>query len=107
MDGTRIRDLTLRALRLEIGYVLQLNALFPNLTVEENILLIPEMKKWPKERSLKKARSLLEKVGLEPDEYLSRYPGELSGGEQQRVGILRAMIADPRIMLMDEPFSAL
>ncbi|MDO5301972.1 MAG: ABC transporter ATP-binding protein [Tissierellia bacterium] len=97
----------LRELRLDVGYVLQQIALFPNLTVCENITLIPEMKGWPREQRLKKARELLEKVGLDPKVYMKRKPRDLSGGEQQRVGILRAIIAGPKILLMDEPFSAL
>jgi len=107
IDGKKIETYQLRALRLTIGYVLQQIALFPNLTVYENIALIPEIKKWKKSERLTKAKSLLEKAGLNPQQYLNRYPKELSGGEQQRVGILRAVIGEPRILLMDEPFSAL
>ena len=107
IDGKKIESYPLRALRLMIGYVLQQIALFPNLTVYENIALIPEIKKWKKTDRLAKTKSLLEKAGLNPQQYLLRYPKELSGGEQQRVGILRAIIGEPRILLMDEPFSAL
>lgn len=106
-DDKSISTIDLRQLRLETGYVLQQIALFPNLTVQENIELIPEMKGWDKARRLEKARQLLTKVGLDPDKYLTRYPAELSGGEQQRIGILRAIIAEPKVLLMDEPFSAL
>ncbi|WP_314060737.1 ABC transporter ATP-binding protein [uncultured Vagococcus sp.] len=97
----------LKELRLSIGYVLQQIALFPNLTVQENIELIPELKKWPKVKREKRVRELLTLVNLEPDKYLKRKPSELSGGEQQRVGILRAIAAKPDVILMDEPFSAL
>lgn len=107
IDGIDIRDYDLRTLRLNIGYVLQKGALFPNLTVQENIELIPEMKKWSKVDRLEKTKTLLDKVGLPHEDYMHRYPHELSGGEQQRVGILRAIIAEPKILLMDEPFSAL
>ena len=103
----KLIDYDKRKLRLNIGYVLQQIALFPNMTVFENIELIPEMKKWPRKERLTKAKDLLTKVGLEPETYLNRYPRDLSGGEQQRVGILRAIIADPEVLLMDEPFSAL
>ncbi|WP_156299929.1 ABC transporter ATP-binding protein [Streptobacillus canis] len=106
-NGKNIKDFDLRSLRLEMGYVLQKIALFPNLTVRENIELIPEMKGWSKQKRLEKCKILLEKVGLNPDTYLNRFPKELSGGEQQRVGILRAIITEPKILLMDEPFSAL
>ncbi len=107
IDGKPLKEFKLRDLRLEIGYVLQQIALFPNLTVSENIQLIPEMKKWPKKKRLEKAKQLLNRVGLPAEDYLERYPRQLSGGEQQRVGILRAIIAEPKILLMDEPFSAL
>lgn len=107
MDGKRIKDYDERELRLSTGYVLQAIALFPNLTVAENIALIPEMKGWGKERVASKTVELLEKVGLPTSDYADRKPHELSGGEQQRVGIVRAMIGEPKILLMDEPFSAL
>ena len=107
MDGKRIKDYDERELRLSTGYVLQAIALFPNLTVAENIALIPEMKGWGKERVASKTVELLEKVGLPASDYADRKPHELSGGEQQRIGIVRAIIAEPKILLMDEPFSAL
>mgnify|MGYP000855675949 FL=1 len=107
MDEKRIKDYDERELRLSTGYVLQAIALFPNLTVAENIALIPEMKGWPKEQIASKIEELLDKVGLPATEYANRKPSELSGGEQQRIGIVRAIIAEPKILLMDEPFSAL
>lgn len=107
MDGKRIKDYDERELRLSTGYVLQAIALFPNLTVAENIALIPEMKGWTKEQIASKTEELLDKVGLPASEYANRMPSELSGGEQQRIGIVRAIIGEPKILLMDEPFSAL
>ena len=107
MDDKRIKDYDERELRLSTGYVLQAIALFPNLTVAENIALIPEMKGWSKSDIEQKTDELLELVGLPAEDYAQRMPSELSGGEQQRVGIVRAIIAQPKILLMDEPFSAL
>lgn len=107
IENTNLQDWNLRELRLSIGYVLQQIALFPNLTVLENVTLIPEMKQWSKEERLNKAEQLLEKVGLSFDVFANCYPNELSGGQQQRVGIARALVGEPNILLMDEPFSAL
>ena len=106
-EDKRLKDYDLRELRLNTGYVLQQIALFPNLTVSENIALIPEMKNFDKKEIKEKTEDLLKKVGLDPKHYMNRLPKELSGGEKQRVGILRAIIANPKILLMDEPFSAL
>lgn len=107
MDDKRIKDYNQRDLRLSTGYVLQQIALFPNLTVAENIAIIPEMKGWNKDKIKQNTAELLEMVGLPAKEYAGRFPSMLSGGEQQRVGIVRAIIGEPKILLMDEPFSAL
>ncbi|MBF1130705.1 MAG: ABC transporter ATP-binding protein [[Eubacterium] sulci] len=107
MEDKRIKDYNQRDLRLSTGYVLQQIALFPNLTVAENIAIIPEMKGWNKDKIKQNTAELLEMVGLPAKEYADRFPSMLSGGEQQRVGIVRAIIGEPRILLMDEPFSAL
>lgn len=107
MDDKRIKDYNQRDLRLSTGYVLQQIALFPNLTVAENIAIFPEMKGWNKDKIKQNTAELLEMVGLPAKEYAGRLPSMLSGGEQQRVGIVRAIIGEPRILLMDEPFSAL
>lgn len=105
--GQEINEYNLQDLRGDIGYVLQQIALFPNLTVAENIELIPELKKWPKSKRKARAIELLEKVNLAPKVYMDKFPHQLSGGEQQRIGILRALATSPKIILMDEPFSAL
>ena len=95
------------ALRRRIGYVLQEIGLFPHLTVEENVALVPRLEGWPVERRRARAHDLLELVGLPPSEFGKRWPRELSGGQRQRVGVARALAIDPPILLMDEPFGAL
>ena len=106
-EDKKIKDYDLQQLRLKIGYVLQQIALFPNMTVQQNIELVPELVGWDKAKRHQRTDDLLNKVGLEADKYRDRYPNELSGGEQQRIGILRAIAAEPDLILMDEPFSAL
>jgi osmoprotectant transport system ATP-binding protein len=107
INGKKISDYDIHELRWNIGYVLQQIALFPHMTIKENIAVVPEMKKWGKEKIGKRVDELLEMVGLEPQKYKHRKPSELSGGQQQRIGVVRALAADPEIILMDEPFSAL
>ncbi|MCU4757193.1 ABC transporter ATP-binding protein [Bacillus cereus] len=107
IDGKDIQQYNINELRWDIGYVLQQIALFPHMTIAENIAVVPEMRKWNKEKIKARVDELLQMVGLEPDVYRNRMPDELSGGQKQRVGVVRALAANPKIVLMDEPFSAL
>lgn len=107
IHGRKISDYDIHELRWNIGYVLQQIALFPHMTIAENIAVVPELKNWDKKKMVSRVDDLLTMVGLDPCEYRNRKPIELSGGQQQRVGVIRALAADPEILLMDEPFSAL
>ena len=107
LRGEDISKLDPIALRRDIGYVIQKIGLFPHMTIEDNIAVVPRLKGWPPERRREQAKELLSMVGLEPDQYLRRHPAELSGGQQQRVGVARALAGNPPIILMDEPFGAL
>ncbi len=102
-----VQDMQPHELRRGIGYVLQQIALFPHMTVEQNIAITPELSGWERERIDKRIDELLHMVGLDPAVFRTRKPSELSGGQQQRIGVLRALAADPPVILMDEPFSAL
>lgn len=102
-----VSDFPVYEMRWDIGYVLQQIALFPHMTIKENIAQVPQMKKWKEKEIDQRVDELLEMVGLEPDKYKNRKPDELSGGQRQRVGVVRALAADPPAILMDEPFSAL
>ncbi|MBS9405287.1 ABC transporter ATP-binding protein [Halomonas sp. TRM85114] len=94
-------------LRRNIGYVIQQIGLFPNMTIEENITIVPKLLGWDKTRYKKRAREMMDMIAMDAEAFLKRYPSELSGGQQQRIGVARALAADPPVMLMDEPFGAI
>ncbi len=107
IDDIDTDDLDAITLRRKIGYVIQQIGLFPNMTIESNICVVPDLMKMDKKKSREKASELMEMVNLDPKIFLKRYPRELSGGQQQRIGVIRALAADPPLMLMDEPFGAI
>ena len=94
-------------LRRGIGYVIQEIGLFPHLTVQQNVSLVPVLERWPAPRVASRYAEVMGLVGLDPVEFAQRYPRQLSGGQRQRIGVARALAADPAILLMDEPFGAL
>ena len=105
--GEDIKNIPVNEYRRRIGYVIQQAGLFPHKTVAENIATVPKLLKWDKQRIEKRVDELLTLVQLAPDQYRGAYPKKLSGGEQQRVGLARALAADPSVMIMDEPFGAI
>mgnify|MGYP000316343432 FL=1 len=107
IDGKDIEDMNKVEMRRSIGYVIQQAGLFPHMTVRENIELIQRLEKKDEEQIRKNTEYLMDMVGLNGDEFLDRYPNDLSGGQQQRVGVARALANNPKIILMDDPFSAL
>ena len=107
VGGRDIREMDPIQLRRSIGYVIQEIGLFPHLTVEENIGVVPRLEGWDAARIHERALKLLAMVGLDAERFAGRYPRELSGGQRQRVGVARALAADPPVILLDEPFGAL
>ncbi|KAA2236900.1 ABC transporter ATP-binding protein [Salinarimonas soli] len=104
--GVDVRAVEAARLRRSIGYVIQSVGLFPHRTVARNVATVPRLLGWPEARIEARVREMLALVRLDPAEFASRRPRELSGGQAQRVGIARALAADPDILLMDEPFGA-
>ncbi len=106
-DGEDVTNVNADKLRRRIGYVIQQIGLFPHQTIAQNIGTVPRMLGWDKKQIRARVDELLDIVGMDPSIYRDRYPKELSGGQAQRVGVARALGADPPVMLMDEPFGAI
>ena len=106
VGGEDVATVSAEALRRRIGYAIQSIGLFPHWTVEDNIATVPRLLKWRETRVSDRVSELLELLRLDPTTYKGKYPHQLSGGEQQRVGVARALAADPGLLLMDEPFGA-
>jgi osmoprotectant transport system ATP-binding protein len=106
IDGKDTHAQRPEVLRRSIGYAIQSVGLFPHMTVAENIGVVPHILQWEQQRIDARTAELLQLVGLKPATYAAKYPAQLSGGEAQRIGVARALAADPPILLMDEPFGA-
>jgi len=106
INGKNIYEKDPHSLRQKIGYVIQETGLFPHLTIEENVAVVPKLLKWPKEKIKKRVNKLIDLIGLD-NEIKAKSPDELSGGQQQRIGLARALAANPSLILLDEPFGAL
>lgn len=106
VEGEPVDAFKVESLRKKMGYVIQSTGLFPHMSVKENIATVPRLLKWKEEDIRKRGEEMLRLVGLSPEVYGKKLPKELSGGEAQRVGVARALAADPQILLMDEPFGA-
>lgn len=107
VNGEDVQSIPAPQLRRQIGYVIQQAGLFPHMRVRDNVAVVPRLLKWSREQTSDRVNTLLDLVGLPTADYADRYPAQLSGGEQQRVGLARALAAEPATLLMDEPFGAL
>jgi osmoprotectant transport system ATP-binding protein len=106
LNGVDTATIRPEELRRTMGYVIQNTGLFPNMTIRRNVATVPRLLGWERTRIDARVDEMLDLVGLDPDVYAPKWPSQLSGGEAQRVGVARALAADPPVLLMDEPFGA-
>src|SRR5699024_510954 len=106
INDKRISDYNINELRWNIGYVLQQIALFPHLTIAQNISIVLELKKWKRTQIDELIKELMELAGIDYESFKDHYPYDLSGGQQQRISVIRELAADADILIMHEPFSA-
>lgn len=106
LNGENVMCTDASEYRRKIGYVIQQSGLFPHMTVRQNISVVPQIMKWKADKTERRVKELMDMIGMDFDEYANRFPRELSGGEQQRVGLARGLAIDPDVVLMDEPFGA-
>ena len=106
IDGKDITTYKEEELRRGIGYVIQNVGLFPHMNVRDNVSVVPRLLKQEEGKILERVKELIDMVGMKVDDYINKFPDQLSGGEAQRIGVARALAADPEIILMDEPFGA-
>jgi osmoprotectant transport system ATP-binding protein len=105
-DGEPVTPENARRLRHRMGYVVQDGGLFPHLTAAGNVALLARHLGWDSHR-VRTALTALCQLARLPEELLNRYPAELSSGQRQRVGLMRALMLDPAVLLLDEPLGAL
>lgn len=94
------------ALRQRMGYVIQSGGLFPHLTAHDNLTLVTRYLGWSAEQEYRRIGELCSLTGIDQD-LLARRPGKLSGGQAQRISLMRALMLDPPVLLMDEPLGAI
>ncbi|CAN0412582.1 unnamed protein product, partial [Laminaria digitata] len=105
-DNQPLSPENIQGIRHRMGYVIQDGGLFPHLSVRDNVTLLATQLGWPKDKKESRLLELTDLVQI-PSDRLSSFPLQLSGGQQQRVSLMRALMLDPDVLLLDEPLGAL